>query len=103
MSQADALVKLGLITEVATALKKNCIMWNPMKVQALLADWGARCRLSEEKPIAPNRWRTLAAEARERASRLSHPDAVRTLLHIAETYDNLAERMEKSSERKQIT
>jgi len=51
--------------------------------------------LPEEKTGSPNYWRTLAADARSVASRLSDANAVRTLLHIANAYDALAERSEK--------
>jgi hypothetical protein len=53
--------------------------------------------LSEENTAPPNRWRILAAEAREAAARVSNKDAIHVLLRIAESYDNLAERAEKAS------
>jgi hypothetical protein len=50
-----------------------------------------------EEHQEPDRWRTLASEARHVAERLSDPLAVRILLRIAEAYDSLAERSEKDA------
>jgi hypothetical protein len=58
---------------------------------------GEACRLPQEQ-AGPNRWRLLAANAREVAARLHDPHAVRIMLRIAEAYDRLAERAEKSIE-----
>jgi hypothetical protein len=40
------------------------------------------------------RWRTLAAEARATADKMTDPEAKRTLLNIAEGYERLARRAE---------
>ena len=40
------------------------------------------------------RWRTLAAEARTTADKMTDPEAKRTLLNIAEGYERLARRAE---------
>jgi hypothetical protein len=40
-------------------------------------------------------WRERAEEARIHASQMRHPDAKRTLLHIAENYEQLAEQADR--------
>lgn len=79
-------------------------VWQPLPGTAgtstRLGRWGGT-QLPEEQ-TGSIRWRTLAAEARDVAERLSDPNAVRIMLRIAEAYDSLAERWEKNGEPNKI-
>jgi hypothetical protein len=48
----------------------------------------------------PKHWRLLAQEARAAAERLDDPDAKRTMLEIAESYEELASVIERDSSTK---
>jgi hypothetical protein len=48
----------------------------------------------------PDHWRALAKTARDKAELLTHRDARRTLISIAEDYEHLAERAEQKAKKK---
>ena len=48
----------------------------------------------------PEGWRQRAAEARAIASRMTDPDAKRTMFGVAQSYERLAERAELRAERR---
>jgi hypothetical protein len=64
--------------------------WNPAGV-AVLTHPMAASSLQDD----PKRWRQLAQDARVAADRLGDPDAKRTMLEIAEGYEQLASLAEK--------
>jgi len=48
----------------------------------------------------PDHWRALAQAARNKAEQMTHRDAKRTLISIAEDYEHLAERAEQKAKKK---